>query len=479
MKTGRRATSGGAFVSLPALLRALVPFLAICALLLGHAPAFAQRPSGPLIIVARIDGTIDSVTAGYAARAIQRAERRGAEFLVLSMDTPGGFDSAMRQVVQGMLQASVPVVVFVSPSGARAGSAGVFITLAADVAAMAPSTNIGAAHPVGAGPGGVTGNLDPVMSAKVTNDAAAYARSLAQQRGRNADWAERAVRESDSLPATEALHMHVVDEVASDLDDLLTKLDGRRVDGPWGTLTMRTRGAVIEDVDLNIVERLLKLIIDPNVAYLLFTIGSYAIIAELYSPGARFPAIVGGICLLLALVAFGSLPVSWGGLALLVVGLALFIAEVKVGSHGILVVGGIVAFVLGSLLLYLPMRLNPIDQSIGFNLWLVALLAVISAALFGWILRKGLAVRRRPPAVFGPQVGDIAIAQTDLDPLGSVLLKSESWSARSETARVPAGSAVRVFGRDGLTLIVAPVDVPAEKDDATYAHATVHHPDAA
>jgi membrane-bound serine protease (ClpP class) len=364
----------------------------------------------------------------------------------------------MRQIVQRMLRASVPVVVFVAPPGARAGSAGVFITLAADVAAMAPGTNIGAAHPVGAGPGGPGGIADPVMATKVTNDAAAYARSLAQQRGRNADWAERAVRESDSLPASEALRYKVVEEVASDVNDLLAKLDGRRLTGPWGERTLRTRGAVVFEEEMNGFERLLQTLVDPNVAYLLFTVGIYALVAEVSNPGAVVPGVVGAICLVLALVAFGSLPVNWGGVALLVVAVALFVAEVKVASHGLLGVGGLVAFVLGSLLLFAPLTPEPLGATVTLNLWLVAGLAAASALFFGWILRQALAVRRAPALWDQPRAGEVAIAQTSLAPTGSVHLRGESWSAEVRGGTIEAGAPVRVIAREGLTLLVEPVE---------------------
>ena len=446
------------------LLRGLVLLLILVgplAALLGPAagaPAHAQRPAGPVVQVGRLEGVINQITARYAARVVARAERRGAEALVLLLDTPGGFDGAMRQIVQRILRASIPVVVFVAPAGARAGSAGVFITLAADVAVMAPGTNIGAAHPVSAGPGGAGGITDPVMAAKVANDAAAYARSLAQQRGRNADWAERAVRESASLAASEALRLKVVDEVATDVSDLLAKLDGRRVSGPWGERALRTHGAVIYDEEPNVFERFLQVLVDPNIAYLLFTIGTYALIAEVYSPGAVVPGVVGAICLVLAFVAFGALPVNWGGLALLVVAAALFVAEVKVASHGLLAVGGLVAFVLGSLLLFAPFAPEPLGATVSLNLWLVAAVAVASVALFGWILRQGLAARTRPAFWEPPRAGDLAVAETALQPAGSVHLRGESWSAEAQSGTIQAGAPVRVVARQGLKLVVEPVE---------------------
>ena len=420
----------------------------------------AQRVAPSVVQVSALQGIINSVTARYVLRVIDRAERRNVEALVITLDTPGGFDTSMREIVQRLLRSSVPVIVYVAPAGARAGSAGVFITLAADVAAMAPGTNIGAAHPVAAGPAGAGGIQDPVMAAKVTNDAAAYARTLAQQRGRNAEWAERAVRESEALAASEALRVHVVDEVASDLPDLLTKLDGRTVRGPWGDRPLRTRGAVVEEWAMNPAERFLQVVVDPNIAYLLFTIGTYAIVAELYSPGAIVPAVIGSIFLLLAFVALGSLPVNWGGLGLLLLGIGLLIAEVKVASHGVLAAGGIVAFLLGSLFLFAPVGIEPLGEAVSLNLWLVLALATVTAALFGWIVRKGVAARRRPPLLGGPRAGELALVQSDVAPIGTVHVRSELWSAVAAGAPIRAGRVVRIVGRQGLHLQVEPVPAP-------------------
>jgi membrane-bound serine protease (ClpP class) len=432
--------------------------LAVSLLLLHASAAQAQRQAGPAVLVARIDGVINAATAQYAVRVIERAERQNVEALILTLDTPGGFDTAMRRIVQRMLGAGVPTVVYVSPAGARAGSAGVFLVLAADVAAMAPGTNIGAAHPVSAGPGGAGAIADPVMAAKVTNDAAAYARSLAQQRGRNADWAERAVRESDSIPASEALRLHVVDEVASDVDDLLAKLDGRRLRGPWGERVLRTRGATIYETGMNPLERAVQFIADPTIAYLLFTIGSTAILAELYNPGAIVPGVVGSIALLLALVGLGSLPVNLGGLALLLLAIGMFIAELKVASHGLLAVGGIASFVLGSLLLFSGAGGQALGVEPGLNPWLIGALAGMVAVLFGWLLQKGLLVRRRPPLPIAPIPGDVGQAESALDPTGTVLVRSELWTAVSRTGTIPRGKQVRVVDRQGLTLVVEPAE---------------------
>ncbi len=248
--------------------------------------------------------------------------------------------------------------------------------------------------------------------------------------------------------------------MASDLEDLLLKLDGRRLTGPWGEKTMHTRGGVIYDREMSWVERFLQLLVDPNVAYLLFTIGGYAILVELYSPGAVVPAVVGAVCIVLALIAFGSLPVNWGGIALLLLAAGLFLAEIKVTSHGLLAVGGTVSFILGSLLLFPASAAAPLGVA-AIDWRLVAALAVVSAALFGWILRKGLAVRYAPTTPIGPLPGDVGVAETALAPAGTVRVRSEEWSAVSGSGTIAPGTAVRVLSRRGLELTVEATEATA------------------
>ena len=295
-------------------------------------------------------GTVAPVSAQYISRGIDTAVSDGAQALIIEMDTPGGLDSSMRQIIQKMLASPVPVVVYVSPPGARAGSAGVFLTMAAHVAVMAPSTNIGAAHPVGGQGEEITGT----MGEKVTNDAVAYIRTLAEKYGRNADWAEEAVRKSVSITADQAVEMHVVDFIANDLGDLLKKLDGRQVSTSFGARTLQTKSATINYVPMNLQENFLHTITEPTIAYLLLTLGIWALIAEFNNPGAILPGVTGVLCLLLAFVAFGSLPLNWGGVALLLVSIVLFILDIKAPTHGILTAGGIIAFVLGSLIIFSP-----------------------------------------------------------------------------------------------------------------------------
>ncbi|HEY7528529.1 MAG TPA: nodulation protein NfeD, partial [Candidatus Deferrimicrobiaceae bacterium] len=279
-------------------------------------------------MVATIAASINPVTADYLSSVIEKAQEKGAALIVLELDTPGGLDSAMRQMVQEIIRTPIPVAVYVSPSGARAASAGVLITLASDIAAMAPGTNIGAAHPVSVGGGG----MDNTMAAKVENDAAAYARSLAEKKGRNADWAESAVRRSTSLTEKDALEKHVIDMVATSLGDLLARVDGKEVRKGEATIVLRTKGIRVTRVPMGIRHRILSSLADPNIAYILMMIGIYGIFFELSNPGAVFPGIVGGISLILGFYSLQTLSANYAGFLLIALSLILFILEVKVHS---------------------------------------------------------------------------------------------------------------------------------------------------
>jgi membrane-bound serine protease (ClpP class) len=353
----------------------------------------------------------------------------------------------MRTMTQRMLVARVPVVLYVAPSGARAASAGVFLALAANVAAMAPGTNIGAAHPVAAGGGA----LDPTMAAKMANDAAATARALAAQRGRNADWADRAVRESVSATESEALADGVVDLVARDLGDLLGQLDGRSVVTADGARTIAVRGAPTVAVEMTVVELVLHTLLNPNVAFLLLNLGFLGLIAELYHPGTLVPGLVGAIGLVMGLVALGTLPVNWAAVGLLLLAFGLFLADLHLSGHGALSVGGLIAFVLGGLLLFSPVDLPPWGEGGAaaspwrVNPWLLAGTALLSAGYIGLILRAALGTRRLGPGrAPAPGAGDMAVALTDLAPSGVVRLGHEDWSATSQSGDLAAGEPVEV-----------------------------------
>ena len=307
-----------------------------------HRSESAARP----VLVIQVEGVIAPSSADYIISAIKRADREVAEALVIELDTPGGLDLSMRSIIKEMLAAERPIVVYVSPSGARAASAGAFITLAAHVAAMAPGTNIGAAHPVNMG-----GEMGKEMNKKVTNDAAAYIRTIAEKRGRNVQWAEDAVRKSVSATEKEAVKLKIVDLVSEKLDDLLAAIDGRTVTTASGKVILHTKGVEVKRIDMGLRDKVLKVISDPTIAYILLMLGLAGLYFELSTPGAILPGILGGICLILAFYAFQTLPINYAGLLLILLAIILFIAEVKVASHGLLAAGGIAAMILGSMML--------------------------------------------------------------------------------------------------------------------------------
>ena len=410
--------------------------------LAGAGPARAAQP----VTVIDIDGTITPVTARLLTAAVGRAQAERAQALVVQLNTPGGLERSMRSMAQTILNAEIPVIVYVAPTGARAASAGVFITMAAHVAAMAPVTNIGAAHPVAVG-----GEMGKEMSKKVANDAAAFARSLAAERGRNVDWAEKAVRASVSATEREAVKLKVVDLIADNLQDLLAKVDGRTVKTARGTVTLETRNAEVKRIEIKFRDRFLALITDPNIAYILMMVGMLGIFFELQNPGVVLPGVIGGISLILAFFAFQSLPINWAGLLLILFGLSLLIAEIKIASHGVLTIGGVVAMVLGSFMLYEA-------PEAGFRVsWTVILPTVgAMAGLVGWAVSAGVrAMLKRP--VTGPEsmVGRLAVARSALGPDGQVQVDGEIWRAVAEGGAIPAGEKVRVTAVDGLTLRVS------------------------
>ncbi|MFQ5880838.1 MAG: nodulation protein NfeD [Candidatus Methylomirabilales bacterium] len=416
----------------------------LLALLLALLTPTARAVPGE-VYVARLEGIISPSTAEFIVGAITKAENAGAEALILQLDTPGGLDLSMRAIIKEILRSPVPVVVYVSPSGARAASAGAFITIAAHVAAMAPGTNIGAAHPVQMG----GGEMDEEMAKKVENDAAAYIRSLAERRGRNAKWAEKAVRKSVSITEKEAVKLKVVDLVAENLTDLLEKVDGRRTVTGAGKLTLKTKTATIVEVEMNFRDKVLSVISNPTIAYILLILGMAGLYFELSNPGAILPGVLGGISLILAFYALQTLPINYAGLLLILLGLLLFIAELQVVSHGILTAGGIVAMFLGSLML--------IDSPAPFlQISLSAIIGVTAATAGFFLLIIGAAIRahRRQP-VTGREglIGQIGVVKTPLKPDGQISVRGEIWKATCEEAVRPGGR-VEVTGIDGLTLKV-------------------------
>jgi membrane-bound serine protease (ClpP class) len=425
--------------------------ICLVGLALGLTPALAQ--SQPMVHVIEIKGVINPLTARYLERALAEAEREAAGLLVMRLDTPGGLDTAMREMTQAMLAARVPVVVYVAPTGSRAASAGMFLALAAHVAAMAPGTNIGAAHPVALG-----GELDETMAQKVAQDAAATARALAAQRGRSTEWAEKAVLESISMTESEALERGLIDIIAVDLDNLLAQLDGREVITPAGLVTLHMRGVVVVAAPMNFAERLLHVITDPNIAYLLLILGMYALIIELQSPGFGLPGATGVIALALAFVALGNLPLNWAGLGLIVLGVILLLVEAFSPGFGVAGVAGLVMFALGSLMLYRPFfPVSPTLPAVTVNPWLVAAITGGTAALIFFAVSQGLKAQRAPAISDVPRrmMGAIGQATTDLAPVGAAQIGSELWTAVAEGSEtIRAGEPVMVIAVEGITVRV-------------------------
>jgi len=424
--------------------RRLPSAVVLAALALLPAAPVAAAPAPVATVV--VDGVISPVTVRLVETAIDRAQASGAGALVIQLDTPGGLERSMRGIVQRMLNAELPVIVYVAPTGARAASAGVFITMAAHVAAMAPATNIGAAHPVA-----LAGGVDKESMKKIENDAAAFFRTVALERGRNAEWAEKAVRQSVSITEREALQLKDVDLIADSVPQLLDKIDGRTVKTAKGVRTLATRGAPVKPIEIGFRDRVLNVITDPNVAYILMMLGTIGLLAELYNPGAIFPGVIGAISIILAFFAFQSLPINWAGLLLILFGVALLIAEIKIASHGVLTIGGVISMVLGSFMLYEA-------PEAGFRVsWAVILPTVgASAGLAIWAVSAGVRAMRRPPTTGAAgMIGQRAVVRAALDPEGQVQLDGEIWRAIAEDAPVPAGETVRVTGVDGLTLRVS------------------------
>ncbi len=426
-------------------------------LLMALTPAGAQQ--GQHVDVVQLDGVVDPIMAQYIGRSIDRAVDDGAVAVIIEMDTPGGLDSSMRKIIAKMLASPVPIVVYVSPPGARAASAGVFITMASHVASMAPATNIGSAHPVGGQGEDIEGNLGE----KVVNDAVAYIRNLAEKRGRNADWAEEAVRKSVNITGDEAVEKHVVEFIATDIRDLLNRLDSRQVTTSTGTTTLKTAGAAINRLEMNIQERFLHTLVNPTLAYLLLTIGIWALIAEFNNPGAILPGVTGAICLILAFIAFESLPLNWGGVALILLSVVLFIADIKAPSHGVLTVGGAITFILGSLVLFSPltptMPSMPADVRVPWP-W-IAVMGGLSVLVFTVAIGAGIRAQKvRVTAGIESMIGATGVATSDLNPWGTVLVKAEDWSAIAEGGPIRKGEMVRVVGTEGIKLRVVAVSSP-------------------
>ncbi|HEX3631528.1 MAG TPA: nodulation protein NfeD [Casimicrobiaceae bacterium] len=451
--------------------------LAIVAAILGCAPGQSDAVSAPVLVVP-LAGAIGPASADFVSRSLSRAADENAQLVVLEIDTPGGLDRAMRQIIQDILASPVPVAAFVAPSGARAASAGTYILYASHVAAMAPGTNLGAATPVSIGlpssspapptpapkstPSGKSDKADKTessppgdestMTKKAVHDAAAYIRSLAQLRGRNVEWAERAVRESVSLSADEALAQHVIDLTARDVPELLVKLSGRKLVTAGGERILATSGAATTTVAPDWRTRFLAIITDPSVALMLLMAGIYGLFFEFWNPGMALPGVLGAICLLLGLFALQMLPVNYAGLALVLLGIAFIVAETFLPAYGSLGVGGIVAFAIGAVML--------IDTDVpGFGVpyWLIATLAAVTALFVFFVAGAALKARRRPIVTgYEQMIGSIGVALDDLETEGWARIHSEQWRVTSPVP-IKRGQRVRVTARSDLLLSVLPV----------------------
>jgi membrane-bound serine protease (ClpP class) len=430
-------------------------FLALFTLVaaVAVAPGVVAGEGGPRILAAEFENDVNPVTQDYLIGAIERAEDEDYEAVVLVVDTPGGLDSSMREIIKAELASTVPVILYVSPPGSRAASAGVFLAMAADVAAMAPQTNIGSSTPIA-----VSGEEIPEdLRKKVVNDAAAYIKELAEEHDRNGDWAESAVRQASNIGAQEALRIGVVDAVAPDLPALLQEIDGMRTE-PKG-LVLNTAGAEIDRIQMSLWKRVLDTIVDPNIIVLLMSLGVLGITVEIFNPGLIFPGTVGAISLVVGLFGLQVLPVSWAGLLLLFLAAAFFAAEAFVTTHGALAVAGAASFVVGALMLF-----DPAGPDYQVSLSVALAVGGTMALLTAVVITKIIQARRRPPRTGQEElVGEVGVVRRALDPAGHVFVHGEIWQALAEGDEpIPAGTPVRVERiDDGLVLTVRRTDEQA------------------
>jgi membrane-bound serine protease (ClpP class) len=423
--------------------RYLLPNLFACVILALIAPLLSPQAvaENREVMIIELEGPINPATATFLSRGIEKAEAKGFTMVIIRLDTPGGLASSMRTMVKAIMNSSVPVVVWVGPKGAGAASAGVMVTVSANIAAMAPGTNIGAAHPVTAG----GKDIEKTMSEKVLNDMASYGRGIAQERGRNAEWVEKAIRESVSITADEAVKKHVVDLVAPDIDELIRLLNGREVTIRGSQVTLNTEGLVKTYYRPGFRDKILKTISDPNIAYILMMIGLAGLYFELAHPGAVFPGVIGGLCLILAFYSFQTLPVNYAGLLLIVLGIVFFIAEIKIASYGVLSLGGLISITLGSIMLFEDVMVS-LKLMMPTILLIGGFFVVVSTLAFR-------AYRARTKTGMEGLMGEIGLVKEPIDPEGLISVHGEYWRARAKE-KIEAGERVEVEGAEGLILKV-------------------------
>ena len=418
----------------------------VAAILLLPSFSFAQK-----VISINVNEGINPSTAEFIQLGIEKAQKENAECLVINLNTPGGLLTSTRDIVTNIMQSSVPVIVYVSPTGAHAGSAGVFITLSANIAAMAPGTNIGAAHPVD-----MQGKSDAVLNEKIVNDAAAFIRTIAEKRSRNVQWAEDAVRTSVAITEQEALEKNVINLIAVTEKDLLTQVDGKQIQLENGSKILHTKNATVETLEMGFFQKVLSRISDPNIAYIIMMLGFYGLLFELFSPGAIFPGIIGVICLILAFYSMSSMPVNYAGLALIIFGIILFLLEIKVISHGMLAIGGTLSVLLGSMILF---RTSPVENFVSLSWSVIFSVTAFSVLFFLFIITMGLrAQRAKPVSGENAMIGQTALTLTPLDPRGQVTLMGEIWSAASLSEKINSNEKVIVKEVKELTLYVQPAE---------------------
>ena len=424
-------------------------FILLILFLFTFVTAIPSQEKSPIFTI-EVDGIINPATAKFIVDSIDQAAQQGGQCLIIQLDTPGGLMDSMRLIVKKILASNIPIIIYVAPKGARAASAGVFITMAAHIAVMAPGTHIGAAHPVTLG---AEGKENKTMMEKVVNDAVADIKAIAKTRGRNVDWAEKAVRKSVSITEEEALKLNVVDLVCTDLNDLLTKIDGRVVKFDGMTLTLRTKDIKPRPIQMSWRYRFLDIISNPSIAYILLMLGIYGVFFELSNPGAILPGVVGGIFLILAFYALQMLPISFAGLALILFAIILFIAEIKVVSHGLLAVGGVISLFLGSLMLIE----SPADY-MRISLTVIIPAVLVSAAFFVFAVMMAIRARMaKPKTGMEGLVGEIGVAFTSIAPEGKVAIHGEIWDVVSDQ-NIGSGEKVQVVGVTNLKLKVKKIE---------------------